>query len=327
MTQMRAVVCTKLGPPENLAIEERPRLAPGPGQISIDVRAAGLNFVDTLLIQGLYQIKPPAPFVPGGEVAGIVDAIGEGITRFAVGDEVMAMPGLNGFAEQVVVPESRTYPIPEGLGFARAAGFLQSYATALFALENRADLQKGETLLILAAAGGVGSAAIDIGRAKGARIIAAASSDAKLAACRERGAESVINYETEDLKLRTKELSNGGADVVYDPVGGKFSEPALRAIAKNGRHLVIGFATGEIPRMPFNLILLKQCQVVGVDWGGWASKNPEANDALHTRLGDLLRSGRLDPPEPQTYPMQEVRSAMQDLMERRVIGKAVLLFG
>ncbi len=327
MTPMRALVCKKLGPPENLAIEERPRLAPGPGQLSIDVRAGGLNFVDTLLIQGLYQIKPPAPFVPGGDVSGVVEAVGEGVTRFAPGDEVMAMPGLNGFAEQVVVSENRTYPIPKGLGFSRAAGFLQSYATALFALENRADLQEGETVLVLAAAGGVGSAAIDIGRVKGARIIAAASSDAKLAACKERGAEAVINYQTEDLKTRAKELSGGGVNVVYDPVGGEFSEPALRAIANNGRHLVIGFAAGEIPRMPFNLILLKQCQVVGVDWGGWASKNKTANDALHARLGDLLETGKLDPPQPQTYPMDDAKIAMRDLMERRVIGKAVLLIG
>jgi NADPH2:quinone reductase len=284
-----------------------------------------LNFVDTLLIQGLYQIKAPAPFIPGGDVAGVVESVGEGVTQFAPGDEVMAMPGLNGFAQQVVVSENRTYPIPKGLGFARAAGFLQSYATALFALENRANLQEGEKVLVLAAAGGVGSAAIDIGLAKGARIIAAASSDAKLAACKKRGAEAIINYETEDLKVRAKELSGGGVDIVYDPVGAGFTEPALRAIARNGRYLVIGFAAGEIPRIPFNLILLKQCQVVGVDWGGWASKNREANDALHARLASLLVSGKLDPPQPQTYPMEDIQTAMRDLMERRVIGKAVLL--
>jgi len=324
---MRAAVCVEFGPPEKLVIEERDRLPPGPGQISVSVRAAGLNFVDSLLIQGLYQIKPTPPFVPGSDVAGIVDAVGEGVTDFAIGDEVMAMSGLNGFAEQVVVSQSRTYPIPRGLGFARAAGFLQSYPTALFALDNRGRMQAGETLLVLAAAGGVGSAAIDIGRALGGSVIAAASTDAKLEACRARGVAGVINYESEDLKVRAKELSGGGVDLVFDPVGGDYTEQALRAIAPNGRFLVIGFAAGEIPRLRLNLVLLKQCQVVGVDWGGWAAKNQDANRAVFDKLGGLLESGKLDPPQPQTYPFENVREALRDLMERKVVHKAVLLFG
>ena len=321
---MRAAVCVELGPPEKLVIEDRPRLPPGPGQLSIDVRACGLNFVDTLFIQGLYQVKPQPPFVPGGEVAGVVDAVGDGVTRFAVGDHVMAMPGLNGCAEQAVASEQATFAMPDGLDFERAAGFMQSYCTALFALENRGQLREGETVLVLGAAGGVGSAAIDVARALGARVIAAASSDEKLAACRERGAEAVINYATEDLKNRAKALSGGGVDVVYDPVGADYAEPALRALAPSGRFLVIGFAAGEIPRVPFNLILLKQCQVVGVDWGGWSRKHADGNRGLLDRLAELSAAGRLSPPKPRLYALEDVGQALRDLMDRKVIGKAVL---
>ena len=327
MSTVRVVVCNEYGPPETLAFEDRPRLVPGQGQVSIAARSCGLNFVDTLLIQGLYQIKPPTPFIPGGDVAGVVDAIGEGVTRFAVGDSVMGSTGLNAFSEQVVANDRSLFPLPKGLDFDRAAGFLQSYATSLFTLDNRCRLLEGETLLILAAAGGVGSAAIDIAKAMGARVIAAASSDTRLEACLERGADATINYETEDLKARAKELSGGGVDAVYDPVGGDYSELALRALAPGGRHLVIGFAAGEIPRVPFNIVLLKQCQVVGVDWGGWASKNHEANLAMLEKLGAMLESGALNPPAPQVYAFDEVGKAMRDLMERRVIGKAVLSFG
>ncbi len=324
MSKMRAIVCNELGPPENLRIEERPRYAPGPGQVSIAVKAAGVNFVDTLLTQGLYQIKPTPPFVPGGDISGVVDGVGEGVTRFKEGDSVMGSTGLNAFAEQVVCPAKGLFPKPSGLDYGRAAGFLQSYATSLFALDYRGQLQEGETLLVLGAAGGTGSAALDIGIAMGARIIAAASCDAKLAQCRQRGAEGLINYESEDLKVKAKELSGGGVDMVYDPVGGDYSEQALRALAPGGRHLVIGFAAGDIPRVPFNLVLLKQCQVVGVDWGGWVSKNVEANHRLLEKLGDLLDSGRLNPPEPQVYAFEDAGKALRDLMERRVIGKAVL---
>jgi NADPH2:quinone reductase len=321
---MRAIVCNELGPPENLRIEERPRLAPGPGQVSIAVKAAGVNFVDTLLTQGLYQIKPQPPFVPGSDVAGVIDAVGEGVTHLKEGDPVMGSSGLNAFAEYVVCPARGVFPLPEELDFERAAGFVQSYATSLFALETRGGLQEGETLLVLGAAGGTGSAAMDIAMAMGAKVIAAASSDEKLASCKERGAIGLINYETEDLKLRAKELSGGGVDMVYDPVGGDYSEQALRALAPGGRHLVIGFAAGEIPRVPFNLVLLKQCQVVGVDWGGWVSKNFEENYALLKKLGTLLDSGRLKPPAPQTYRFEDAPQALRDLMNRKVIGKAVL---
>jgi NADPH2:quinone reductase len=325
MSSMRATVCVEFGPPEKLVFEQRDRIAPPPGHVSIDVRACGLNFVDTLFIQGLYQIKPDPPFVPGGEVAGVIDAIGDDVTQFAIGDSVMAMPGLNGFAEQLVLPEARVTRMPAALDFAQAAGFTQSYCTALFALDNRASLRAGETVLVLGAAGGVGGAALDVARALGARCIAAASSEEKLAFCKARGAEAGINYLNEDLKNRAKELSGGGVDVVYDPVGDQFAEPALRALAPNGRFLVIGFAGGEIPRVPFNLILLKQCQVVGVDWGGWSSKHRDGNTQLLEKLSGLLESGKLAPPEPQTYPFDQVREGLRDLMDRRVVGKAVLV--
>jgi NADPH2:quinone reductase len=321
---MRVVICSELGPPEKLGFGERENPVPTGADVSIRVRACGVNFVDTLFIQGLYQIKPQPPFVPGGEVAGVVDAVGPEVTRFAVGDSVMAMPGLNGFAEQIVQSEKRVFPIPKGLDFARAAGFLQSYCTALFALENRGQLQSGETVLVLGAAGGVGSAAIDVTLALGGRVIAAASSREKLEACAARGAEGLIQYTEEDLKVRAKELSGGGVDLVYDPVGDPYAEPALRAIAPGGRYLIVGFAAGEIPRVPWNLILLKSCQVVGVDWGGWASRERDTNEKLLARLGEMLDSGAISPPEPQRYAFDDCSRALRDLMERRVIGKAVL---
>jgi NADPH2:quinone reductase len=322
---MRVVECVELGPPEKLVLEERDDLAPAPGGVVVRVHACGVNFVDTLFIQGLYQIKPTPPFVPGSEVAGVVESVGEGVDGLAPGDPVVAMPGLNGFSEQVSMPASRLLPLPDGLGFARGAGFMQSYCTGFFALRNRANLQAGETVLVLGAAGGVGLAAIDIAKALGARVIAAASSEAKLEACRRQGADEVILYSEEDLKQRAKQLSGGGVDVVYDPVGGDHAEPALRAIAPGGRYLVVGFAAGEIPSLRFNLVLLKQCQVVGVDWGGWSAKHPEENRALYGELCDLVSAGRLSPLEPRSYPLAEAGAALRDLMDRQIIGKAVLL--
>jgi NADPH2:quinone reductase len=321
---MRAVVCKELGPPEKLVIEDRPSLEAGPGSVVVGVRAAGLNFVDTLLIQGLYQIKPAPPFIPGGEVAGVVEAVGAGVDGFAPGDRVMAMPGLNGFAEQVLLAPQALTRVPDGLDLERAAGFIQSYCTSLFALRDRGTLREGETVLVLGAAGGVGMAAIDIAKAMGARVIAAASSERKRAACLEQGADDVIDYTREDLKARAKALSDGGVDVVYDPVGGDFSELALRALAPGGRHLVIGFAAGEIPRVPFNLVLLKQCQVVGVDWGGWNAKHREQGRALLDDLARMVDEGRITPRAPQARPLEEAPGALRDLMERRVVGKAVV---
>ena len=326
---MRQVVCKELGPPEKLVVEDAAAFEAGPGQVVVDVHAAGVNFVDTLFIQGLYQIKPKPPFVPGGEVAGVVSAVGEGVTDggsgIAVGDRVIVMCGLGGFAEQVVVGAERAMPVPAGLDFPRAAALIQSYSTSLYALRDRARLQAGETLLVLGAAGGVGLAAVDVGKALGARVIAAASTDEKLETCRQFGADATIAYETEDLKTRARELSGGGVDVVYDPVGGDFAEPALRALGWGGRYLVIGFAAGVIPRIPLNLVLLNTRNVLGVDWGAFTGHDPEANRALLADLGRLLEAGTLHPIAPQTYPLDRAAEALRDLAERRTIGKAVLV--
>jgi NADPH2:quinone reductase len=322
---MRAVVCRELGPPENLVLEEREAWPPGPGELRIAVRACGVNFVDALFVQGLYQIKPEPPFVPGSEIAGVVEAVGEGVESLAVGDRVLALTGLNGFSEQVIVAAEAAAPIPEGLDFAQAAAFIQSYATALLALGQRGALQSGETLLVLGAAGGVGLAAIDVGKALGARVIAAASSPEKLELCRQAGADLTLDYANEDLKLRAKELSGGGVDVVLDPVGGAYAEPALRTLRPGGRYLVIGFASGEIPRFPLNLVLLKSCQVVGVVWGGTARRDPAINDRLRGELADLLAAGKLRPRHPKTYPLEQASQALRDLLDRKLPGKAVLL--
>jgi len=322
---MRATVCAEWGAPENLRVEERPDLVPGPGQVVVDVRACGINFVDTLLIQGTYQVKVPTPFVPGGEIAGVVSAVGEGVEGVSLGDSVMAMTMVNGMAEQALVYAGSILPLPPRLGFERGACFFQAYNTALFALKIRAGLKAGETVLVLGAAGGVGLAAIDVARALGARVIAAASSPEKLAACRRQGADEGIDYAKEDLKARAKELSGGGVDVVYDPVGGDFADPALRALAPNGRYLVVGFASGTIPRVPFNLMLLKQCQVVGVDWGGWSGKHPEENAALCREAHDLVEAGRLDPNPPRAFAFDEAPLALRALMDREIIGKAVVV--
>lgn len=322
---MRAVVCREFGPPERLVVEERETPVAGVGQVVLDVRAAGVNFVDTLFIRGAYQIKPEPPFVPGSEVAGVVSAIGAGIEGVVVGQRAIAMCGLGGFAEQVVVLPGQLLPLPEGLDFPRAAALTQSYATALYALEDRAELAAGEWLLVLGAAGGVGLAAIDVAVARGARVIAAASSEAKRALCRETGAEAVIDYEREELKLRAREISGGGVDVVLDPVGGAHSEAALRALAWRGRFLVVGFAAGDIPRVPLNQVLLNTRNVLGVDWGAMTIREPERNRALMERMVEGVASGRLHPPAPHEYPLERAADALDDLAERRLAGKAVLV--
>jgi NADPH2:quinone reductase len=293
----------------------------------VEVEACGVNFVDALMAQGLYQVRPEPPFVPGSEVSGTVCQLGAGVDDVAVGDRVVAMPGLNGFAEKVKVRASALLAVPQGLDTATAACFVQSYCTALFALDRRGSLQRGETVLVLGAAGGVGLAAIDVAKAMGARVIAAASTPEKLERCRERGADETIDYSREDLKLRAKELSGGGVDVVYDPVGGDYAEPALRACAPWARYLVVGFANGEIPRFRLNLILLKSCQVVGVDWGGSAARDRSLNPGLLADLTAMIEDGRLAPPAPAAFPLERAGAVLTDLVERRLIGKAVLLPG
>jgi NADPH2:quinone reductase len=322
---MRVVVCPELGPPKNLQVEERDDLVPGPGEVVVAVEACGVNFVDALMVQGLYQVKPEPPFVPGGEVAGIVARIGEGVEDVSVGDRVIAMTMVNGFAEQVKVGARGLQRIPKGIEMPAAACFIQAYCTALFALDRRGELQAGETVLVLGAAGGVGLAAIDVAKAMGARVIAAASSEEKLALCRERGADETIDYSRENLKLRAKELSGGGVDLVYDPVGGDYAEPALRACAPGSRYLVIGFASGEIPKFRLNLLLLKSCKAVGVDFGGTSGREPDLIGSLLTDLGELVDAGRIHPPTPSSFPLEQAGQVLTDLTERRLVGKAVLL--
>jgi len=322
---VRAVTCREFGPPEKLVLEERAPAVAGPGQVVVDVRAAGVNFVDTLFLRGAYQIRPEPPFVPGSEVAGVVRSVGAGVEGVSAGGRVIALCGLGGYADQVTVRPSQLLMLPDGLDFARAAALTQSYGTALYALEDRAELAEGEWLLVLGAAGGVGLAAVDVGRALGARVIAAASSEAKRARCLAAGAEAVIDYATEDLKARAREISGGGVDVVFDPVGGPHAEAALRSLGWRGRFLVIGFAAGEIPRVPLNLVLLNTRTVLGVDWGAMTTREPERNRALLKRLLEGVASGRLRPAEPTRYPLERAAQALEDLAERRLAGKAVLV--
>ncbi len=322
---MRAVVCKEWGLPESLVVEELPDLSAEAGQVVVDVKAASVNFPDLLIIQNKYQFKPQLPFTPGSEVAGVVREVGEGVSDVKPGDRVLAMTGWGGFAGQIKTGEGGAVPIPDEMSFEAAAALLMTYGTSHYALKDRAQIQPGETLLVLGAAGGVGLSAVELGKSMGARVIAAASSDEKLAVCKEKGADELINYTREDLKERTKEITGGqGADVVYDPVGGDFAEQALRATAWEGRYLVIGFTAG-IPQVPLNLVLLKGCQVVGVFWGSFTGRDPEKNRANTRELLDWCASGRIQPHISARYPLEDVAKALNDLGERKVTGKVVLI--
>ena len=322
---MRAIVCRELGSLEDLTIEDRDPLVPGAGQVVIDIRAAGVNYVDGLLCQGRYQITPPTPFVPGGEVAGQVAAVGEGVAGVDVGDRVIAMTGFGGFAEQALVSVLSLVPIPERLGFGQAAALIQSYSTALFTLTRRTRVAPGEWVLVLGAGGGVGLAMIDVAVALGGRVIAAASTAEKLAAASAMGAEATIAYEDEDLKARARELSGGGVDVVIDAVGGPHSEPALRATRASGRFCVIGFASGSIASVPLNQVLLNNRTVVGVDWGAWTLRAGDENRVLVAELLAMVADGRLHPPVPSERPLTDAARVMEELIDRRVSGKVVLV--
>jgi len=272
---MKALVCEKWVLPSELKVKEIPRPKPGPKDVLIRVKACGVNFPDSLIVQGLYQFKPPFPFSPGGEISGVVEDFGEEVKGFQKGQQVLSMIGWGGMAEYVVANKNVVFPQPPGMPHNVASAFLMTYGTSYHALKDRARLKEGETLLVLGASGGVGLAAVELGKLMGARVIAAASTPEKLEVCKKYGADEVINYSTENLKDRIKELTDGnGADVIYDPVGGDYSEAALRATAWKGRFLVVGFAAGDIPKIPLNLALLKGCQIVGVFWGSFAKRNP-----------------------------------------------------
>lgn len=323
---MKAVVCRQWGPPESLVVEEIASPVAGPGEVRIDVHAAGVNFPDSLIIQRKYQVQPELPFTPGAEVAGVVAAVGEGVTRWKAGDRVIASAPWGGYAEQLVVDAQRVVPMPEGMDFATASAYVLAYGTSLFALKDRAKLAAGETLLVLGAAGGVGIAAVQIGRSMGAYVIACASSEEKLALCREHGADAAIDYSRENLRERIAALTGGqGPDVIYDPVGGELTEQAFRSIAWEGRHLVIGFAAGDIPKMPLNLPLLKTASLVGAFWGAFIQRDPGRTREHMTELFELYTAGKVRPPVTHRYPLGQAGQALRDVMERRVRGKVVIL--
>lgn len=322
---MRAVLCEAFGPPESLVVSTVDDPSPGPAEVVIDVDACAVSFPDVLMIQGLYQFKPDFPFSPGGDAAGTVAVVGADVAGIAVGDRVVASAVCGAMAEKFKVPATSVIPIPDGVATEEAAGFLYTYGTSYHTLADRAELKAGETLLVLGAAGGVGLAAVELGVAMGATVIAAASTEAKLAVCREHGAALTINYELEDLKTRVRELTDGtGVDVVYDPVGGAYSEPALRSIAWNGRFLVVGFAAGEIPKLPLNLALLKGCAVVGVFWGVFAQREPERFAAEVGELVAMWKNGELHQHVSASYPLERAGEAIRHLADRRAEGRVVV---
>jgi NADPH2:quinone reductase len=322
---MKALVCVEHGPPEKLVVQDIPAPEPGKGEVRIRMHAAGVNFPDVLIIQNLYQFKPPLPFSPGGEAAGVVDAVGEGVTRYKVGDKVIAMIGNGAFREQFCAAQHQVIPIVGDMPFDVAAGFTMTYGTSHHALKQRARIQPGETLLVLGAAGGVGLAAVELGKLMGAKVIAAASSDEKLALCKEYGADEVINYSTEDLKDRVKQITCGkGVDVVYDPVGDKYAEPAFRSIAWNGRYLVVGFAAGEIPKLPLNLPLIKGASIVGVFWGAFTAHEPKLHEVNMAELLKWFAEGKLKPHVSAHLPLERGAEAIRMLMDRKAKGKVIL---
>ena len=322
---MRALICNAYGPPDTLSIEDRATPEPGDRQILVDVHAAGVNFPDILVIAGQYQVKTEPPFIPGNEAAGVVSAVGKDVTRFNVGDKVIVMPRGGAFAEQCVADEMLSMPLPDGLDYEQAAGFSVTYGTSYHALKQSADLQAGETVLVLGAAGGVGITAVEIAKAMGARVIAAASTDEKLAFAREAGADDVINYTDQPLKDTVKSLTDGnGADVVYDPVGGDLAEQAYRALAWHGRYLVIGFAAGDIPAFPLNIALLKEASVIGVWWGTWAQKNPKLQVQNVIEMAGMIKKGVLKPRVTESYALNDFKQAFAAITGRRALGKVVL---
>lgn len=323
---MKAVLAREYAPLERLALEEVAAPRASAGEVVIAVKACGVNFFDALIVQGKYQTKPPLPFSPGGEVAGIVAETGAGVTTPAPGTRVLAFVGYGGYAQQVATNAANVIPLPPQMDFVTAAAFPITYATSYHALKDRGQLKAGETLLVLGASGGVGLAAVELGKLMGARVIAAASSEEKLALAREYGADGLINYRSSELRERVRELTgNKGVDVVYDPVGGAYAEPAVRSLAFGGRYLVIGFASGEIPKIPLNLLLLKVSSLVGVFWGAFAKVQPARNAANLAQLLGWYVEGRLKPHVSGTYPLAGFGEVLDAVMNRRLLGKAVLV--
>ena len=323
---MHAWLCENPIGIDALTWKEMPTPAPGAGEVLIEIKAASLNFPDILIVQNKYQMKPALPFVPGSEYAGVIAALGAGVTHLQVGQNVACLSGTGGFGTHTVAPADRCMPLPAGFSFVDAAAFIMIYATSHHALIDRGQLKAGETVLVLGAAGGVGTAAIQIAKAMGARVIAAASTDEKCALCKSIGADETINYQTENLRERLKALTNGGGpDVIYDPVGGDFAEPAFRSIAWRGRYLVVGFASGPIPALPFNLALLKGASIVGVFWGDFSRREPKANAAMMAELAQWYAQGKVKPVIDATMPMADLKAAYAHMGSRGVKGKLVMV--
>ena len=333
---MKAVLCKEFGPPETLVVEDIAAPEPGPGQVVLDVHAAAVNFPDTLIIENKYQFKPPLPFSPGGEVAGVVSKLGEGASIYKIGDRVIGSCGHGGFVEKLAILETSCIPVPDAMDLETASALVLTYGTSYYALKDRAYIKPSENLLVMGAAGGVGLAAVELGKAMGARVIAAASSQDKLDVCREHGADETILYPSGELTRdqqrafsdAIKGLTEGqGADVVYDPVGGDYAEPALRATNWDGRYLVIGFAAGPIPKIPLNLTLLKSCQVVGVFWGAFVARDPKSNKQNLDDLMQMFSSGKIKPRISGRYPLEEAAKALREMSDRKVKGKVILTTG
>ena len=323
---MKAVVCREHGLPEKLElVDDWPEPEVGENDVLVKVKAAGLNFPDVLIIQGKYQFQPELPFIPGNECSGEVESVGSAVTRYKPGDKVISAAGTGAFCERIVVNENAVFPMPDGLSFEQAAGVSITYFTSYYALKQRANIQPGETLLVLGAAGGVGTTAVELGKLMGAKVIAAASSEEKLELCKKLGADEVINYTTTSLKDAVKELTGGkGVDVVYDPVGGDYAEPALRSMGWNGRYLVIGFASGPIPKIPLNLTLLKGCSIVGVFWGRFTGEEPKVHLQNIAELWELFASGKLNPVVTDVFPLEHYEDAYNCMIERRARGKVII---
>jgi len=321
---MKSILCKEFGNPSKLVLEELPTPIPGKKEVLIEIKACSVNFPDTLMIQGLYQFKPPMPFAPGSDIAGVVAAIGEEVKRYKVGDEVFGLIPYGGFSTHAIASTKIVFPKPPMMDYKVAASFMMAYATSYHALKDRAQLKEGETLLVLGASGGVGLAAVELAKLMGARVIAAASTAEKLALCKKYGADEVINYNEEDLKARAKELTGGkGVDVVYDPVGGDYSEAALRSMAWKGRFLVVGFPAG-IPKIPMNLPLLKGCEIQGVFWGRFTSEEAAKNMQNTMELIKLYAEGKLKPHIDKVYSLENSPQALQDMMDRKVKGKVII---
>jgi NADPH2:quinone reductase len=325
---MKAFVCTEFGPADNCGVQEIAPRSPEKDQVLIEVKSASLNFPDALMIEGRYQVKPPLPFSPGMDLAGIVSQVGEGVTHVAAGDRVIAFSGVGAFAEMCLASKDKVVPMPAGMSFDAAAAYGITYATAIHAFRECGRLQPHETVLVLGAAGGVGIAAIEVAKAMGARVIAAAATDDKLALCRKLGADMTINYTTEDLRARTMELTSGkGADVIFDPVGGDYTMNAFRATAWGGRLLVVGFAAGDIPKIPLNYALLSERAIVGVFWGAWAARDPEGQHRNMETMARWFAEGKINPVIDSTISLAQIPEAIKRLTSRQVMGKVVVRIG